>query len=140
MPYVYEFVEAADDCVVVTWTGVLSVDEFSAFFDELSGRSEFQPGLNRLYDFRAAYIALTREALHALRVRTRQSEAVHGERKVALLVSPTLSYGVARMYMTLADLLIADLKVLWESEEAKAWVGLRPDYVLPADRDTPAPC
>ncbi len=133
MPYSYEFVEPAT-CVVVTWQGKLSVDEFLVFYAELGRHEDFRPELNRLYDWRDAIIDLSTNELRTISSGIGRDDESHGPRKVAMLLHNDLDFGIMRIFSALADRLAAVLLVTRDSAKAKSWVGLMPDHMLPHDR------
>ncbi len=133
MAYRYEFVESAE-CIVVTWSEQLSVKELVAFIEEVAEHAEFRSGLDRLHDFRGVDFDLSAEALKSLAGRVQPIAPQLGKRRVAALVGDDLSYGVMRVFMAVGSSLLADTHVTTNAAEAKTWVGLHSDYVLPADR------
>jgi len=133
MPYTYEFVESAG-CVVVTWSGRISVDESLRFMKEFAGLPAFRSGLHRIHDLRGADTNLSSEELRIIADRVGQFDELQGERRTALLVGDDLSYGLSRIFMAVSSTLLAKIQVTKNAGEAKEWVGLASDYVLPADR------
>ncbi len=133
MPYTYEFVDEANDCIVATWHDSHTPEEFLAFYNEILEHPKFRVGLNRLVDFRGVRINLSPDQIEQLKTGVGPADYKHGRRKVAMLVGDDLSFGIMRQYM----IAVAPENVAWfltrDAEKARAWVGLPAGYVLPAD-------
>ena len=72
------------------------------------------------------------EPPHCREIRDR--DGLHGKRRVAFVVDDDVSYGVLRMAVGHSVLAQFELRVVRDQDEAKEWIGLSTDYVLPADR------
>ncbi|MDP6346122.1 MAG: hypothetical protein QF578_10845 [Alphaproteobacteria bacterium] len=134
MPYVVEF-EKQTGVIVVTWRDELTGAAFREYYDALGSHPELRPGMNRLYDFRAADLALSTSNIGAARDAISRRDAVHGRRKTAILIVDDHGFGLMRVYMAKSDQQVAsDILVTRSSGEAMAWVGLPEGYVLPSER------
>ena len=133
MPYTYEFVDEANDCIIATWHDSHGPEEFLAFYHEILEHPKFRVGLNRLVDFRSVRINLSQDQIEQIKIGVGPADHKHGRRKVAMLISDDNSFGVMRQYMVA----VAPENVSWfltrDAEEAVTWVGLPAGYVLPAD-------
>ena len=133
MTYTYEFLSEAG-CFVVTCSGRVSAQDMLELVVALESHPEFRPGLNRLVDFRSATMFLSAEQVAAISREIRDRDGLHGKRRVAFVVDDDVSYGVLRMAVGHSVLAQFELRVVRDQDEAKEWIGLSTDYVLPADR------
>ncbi len=135
MPYIYEVVESVD-CVVVTWLERVSAEGFMQFYQELETNPKLHPGMPKLYDFRGAGADMSAQDMRNIRSRVLAIDKNQsaGSRKVAALVTEDITFGLGRMFQAIGDEIQASIHVTRDAEDAKEWVGLPSDYVLPADR------
>ena len=133
MPYTYEFVDEADDCIVATWRDSYRYEEILGFYSEILEHPKFHVGQNRLFDFRSVRISLSQDQTQRIKSTVGPMDHQHGRRNVALLVGDDASYGVMRQFM----MAVAPANVSWivtrDAEKAATWVSLPAGYVLPAD-------
>ena len=135
MAYTYEFVESAD-CIVVTWSGRVSAEGFMEFYQELEVDPKLHPGMLKLYDFRGADVDLSAQDMEEINRRVLEIDEKKGagQRRVAALATRDVTFGLGRMFQAIGDEIRASIHVTRDAGEAKEWVGLPSDYVLPADR------
>ncbi len=137
MPYEFDLVKPPG-CAVVTWTGKVTVEEVVDYYEVLAVHPKPYGGLPKLYDLRGATIDLGGEELLDLAQRVRKIDELHGggARKVAMLVASDAEFEAFRRFANAGEesRIDADYCVTKDVAEAKAWAGLPPDYVLPADR------
>jgi hypothetical protein len=113
--------------VHTTATGVLKDEELLAHKRRLAEDPEFKPEMKELSDVRAVErLEVTTEGVRRL-VATDQEQAPQlSDYKLALVVSTDIVFGMARMYQTLTEESVENVRVFRELDEARAWLGLPP--------------
>ncbi len=133
MPYTFEFVRSPG-AYVITWSVEWTVDDLRSCLADLRADPNFRLGLNRLHDLRTVSIRLNSKQVAAVSQGLEAEDDKHGDRRVAYFVGDDITYGVLRMAVGHGILMRAQQWVMRNADEAKDWVGLPADYVLPADR------
>ena len=97
---------------------------------------KLHPGMPKLYDFRGAEVDMSAQDMKEIssRVLTIDKRQGAAQRRVAALATSDITFGLGRMFQAIGDEIKASIHVTRDAEEAKEWVGLPSDYVLPADR------
>ncbi len=107
------------------------------FYQELEVDPKLHPGMLKLYDFRGADVtdvsAQDMEEINRRVIEIDEKKGA-GQRRVAVLATRDVTFGLGRMFQAIGDEIRASIHVTRDAEEAKEWVGLPSDYVLPADR------
>lgn len=133
MAYVYR-IDGEFGCIFAKWRGVVTLVDNEAFFHDVEGAPDFRSGLNRLHDFRdARFTYSAAEVRNVIRDDTSAGEN-HGFRKVAMLVSSDLGFGIARMYQTLSNDPNQEFWPFRDLQAALTWLDLPPGLGDPFDR------
>jgi hypothetical protein len=130
MPHNVTFDESVG-CYFVTWTETVGVTEIEAYYQELERQPWFGEDVNAFHDFRDAKLDLSEADIRRTVEYYGRAAAIAGPSRRAVLVAGDLTFGVSRMFTTLAEHLPGDFRVCRDVEEAKTWVRLPPDYSLP---------
>ncbi len=119
----------------------LTLDEIKTVIAS-NARKDHDSLTKRLHDFRGAKTDFDSKQMQALAgfvrsVRPQLTTEVREQRRLALIVSDDLSFGLGRMYGSLTDDEPGDLaraRAFRSFDEASEWLGLPADYPDPIDR------
>jgi hypothetical protein len=104
-------------------TGVLTCKDI---IDALSSRltdSQYRPGMNVLWKSnKCEKISLSRKDIQNIADHVASNEALNMGYKVAIVGSSDLEYGLGRMYQSLAELSIVEIKVFRSIDDAYQWI------------------
>ncbi len=125
MAYQYR-IDAELGCIFTKWRGDATPAENEAFFRDIEGAPDFRSGLNRLHDFRDANITYFDAEVRNVISDDTSAGAIHGVRKVAMLVSSGMAFGIARMYQTLSNDPNQEFWPFRGPQDAMSWLGLPP--------------
>ena len=126
MPYILKSDDALG-CIFIKWRGTFSHEEGSAHYREIAELASFQQGSHLFHDARLVDANVpTSEIRNVAKAPSRKvdSDIV---RKVAILVTSDLGFGMMRMLATIRERPGLVLNVFHDLEEAKAWLGLSAD-------------
>jgi len=106
-----------------TATGELTAADFRAALEAVYESPDFEPGKHGLWDLRAAKGAISSEEIDQLASFVGSRWGHLGARKIALVVSRDLDFGLARMYEQLLEIQSSiAVMVFRDIEEAKGWL------------------
>jgi hypothetical protein len=116
---------------VFTHTGSVPDDEFLSFYQSAFENKRFDVSMNYLIDLRETDSSpRTADALGVLAESIRPyMRDVDTRPKVAVIAPRALSFGLARMYGAMADVIPWTFVVFRDAEAACAWLGL-PEHVI----------
>lgn len=114
-------VDHAAQRVAVTADGELRLEDMVAVLNELASQRCF--AYPRCFDVRSAVTLLTAEDVRRLVALTSRLRADHGEAKTAFIAESDVSFGMARMYATLAAETDSGFMVYRTLPEGEAWLG-----------------
>lgn len=112
-------------CIFVKWSGRFLAEELAAYTRALEAEPLFHSGAPVFHDARNWDLNVpTAELLTVARnpVRTPRGDA--GPRRAAFLAADALGYGMLRVIATLRERPDLTIKVFYDLEEAKTWLGL----------------
>ena len=126
MPYILKSDDALG-CILIKWCGTFSYEEGSAHYREIAELVSFQQGSNLFHDVRLVDVDVPTSEIH--NVAKAASPKVDSKivRKVAILVSSDIGFGMMRMLAMIRERPGLVLNVFRDLEEAKAWLGLPAD-------------
>jgi hypothetical protein len=136
MPIEFHF-KPDSNLVICVHVGTIHDDEFFASYKELFESERFNTSLNLLIDLRQTdSTQRSTDALYQFADLTQEHYIVTSSHpKVAVVAPSPLSFGLARMYDALADLVPWDFMVFNDIDGALAWLGV-PDKLMDAlDKD-----
>ncbi|MES3032427.1 MAG: hypothetical protein V4813_00365 [Gemmatimonadota bacterium] len=120
MPITYEIDHAAQR-VRVTATGDLRIEDMAALVTALAEQQCF--GYTQRFDARAATVLLTAEETRRIVPLVARLREEHGQARTAFIAESDVSFGMARMYATLAAETDSGFMVYRTIEEGDAWLG-----------------
>lgn len=121
-------------CIVVTWTGAITLESLITFYREFVALAEYPERRSALHDLRGAEVEVEFAGLEDVKVY--YSEIVQkgdGTPRLAFVVASPYQFGQLRQATTKVGL-ISDMLISYSVADAKAFAGLPEDYMLPADR------
>jgi hypothetical protein len=123
VPFEIEF-RAEEPFVRVTTTGSLTREGFERFIEALIAHSNWRRGMSILSDYREAEARpLSAADIRAMSVFYAGLQERLGPGKSALVVSESLDYGIARMWISLTEMKVSrEIRVFHALEEAEAWL------------------
>ena len=126
MPYILKS-EDALGCIFIRWSGTFSSEEGAAHYREIAGYESFQQGSHLFHDVRLVDVDVPTNEIQ--KVATAASPKVDPDvvRKVAVLTSSDMGFGMMRMLASMRERPGLVLNVFRDLEEAKAWLGLPAD-------------
>ena len=127
MPYILKSDDALG-CIFIRWSGTFSYEEGAAHYREIAGYESFQQGSHLFHDIRLVDVNVP--AVEVRKVATAASPKVDPNivRKVAILTSSRLGFGMMRMLASMRERPGLALNVFRDLEEANAWLGLPADF------------
>ncbi len=134
MPYILKS-EDALGCIFIRWRGTFSYEEGAAHYREVAEFESFQQGSHLFHDARLVDVDVPTIEIHKVATATAASPTVDPDvvRKVAILTSSDLGFGMMRMLALMRERPGLALNVFRDLEEAKAWLGLPVDLGDPFD-------
>ncbi len=126
MPYILKSDESLG-CIFIRWSGTFSSEEGAAHYREIAGYESFQKGAHLFHDTRLVDVDVPTSEVQ--KVATAASPKVEPDvvRKVAILASSDVGFGMMRMLASMRERPGLVLNVFRDLEEAKAWLGLPAD-------------
>jgi hypothetical protein len=115
--------------------GIVTDQEFLDSYEALFNDPDYDLNFSRLVDLRKTdSSSRSSEALRAIAALVRRRyEGVETAPKTAVVAPRDLSFGLARMYQALSELVPGDVVVFRSVDAALAWLGV-PDETIPAVR------
>jgi hypothetical protein len=113
--------------IVVRTNDIVDVSELRATFDELVDHSDFREGLSLVVDFRGGETALSGDDIRHLAQYAENTDARWGDTKWLIIAADDLTYGLSRMFITLAEGHQVTTHVFRNVTEAGDWLGLATD-------------
>jgi hypothetical protein len=126
MPYILKSDDALG-CIFIRWSGTFSYEEGAAHYREIAGYESFQQGSHLFHDIRLVDVNVP--AVEVRKVAMAASPKVDPNivRKVAILASSRLGFGMMRMLASMRERPGLVLNVFRDLEKANAWLGLPAD-------------
>ncbi len=126
MPYILKS-EDALGCIFIRWSGTFSYEEGAAHYREIAGYESFQKGAHLFHDTRLVDVDVPTSEVQ--KAATAASPKVDPAivRKVAILASSDVGFGMMRMLASMRERPGLVLNVFRDLEETKAWLGLPAD-------------
>jgi len=121
VPYWYK-IEKDLGCVFAKRTGPYVHDEWMAILKTINNDANLRPGMNRLYDYRDAQGAPSKEETFDQVRYFSEMDKILGPRKVAMVAPRPITYGMGRMYGTLRDGSAADIRQFKTIDDAMVWL------------------
>lgn len=124
MPITYE-IDEPRAVVLTTATGILTDADILAHKSRLLHDPKFHAGMKELSDLRwIDRLDVTPEGIQAmLRHDAEHGTELHAHR-MALVASEDVVYGMARMYQSQVERVVAGVGVFRDMNEAMAWLGI----------------
>ena len=118
-------IDLEHDCIFIKWSEVVSAHDFIAFNRVLVQDPNYRSGLKRLVDVRGLEVEVSFDEIDEMvRENINKRDASEGHRKVAILVSSDLGYGLTRILGTMADQTRTVVRPFRNLDEAVSWLGL----------------
>ena len=122
MPYSYT-IDVDRQLVIAVFWGEATIAEADALMAELYADPRHSFSLNRVYDCREMTRLPPITEVRGLAELFRQRVASGVRTRRAMVVRPGATYGLARMFQALLDLVGIELNVFTDVEEAVEWAG-----------------
>jgi len=121
-----EFVVDRDNSLLVTtYRGVVATEEYVGQVRSVLDRLDEYPGMDFLTDVSDIVHQATGGDIRTISAAIQEyAERIEG-RKMAIVVSKTVVYGLMRMLQALMDGLPAHIEIFYEMDEAKRWLGVK---------------
>ena len=123
MPYILKS-EDALGCIFIRWRGTFSYEEGAAHYREVAEFESFQQGSHIFHDVRLVNIDVPASEIQSVAKAASPKVTANTVRKVAILTSSDLGFGMMRMLALMRERPELVLNVFRDLEEAKAWLGL----------------
>lgn len=120
-------------CVFVRWRGTFSAQEGAAHYREVTERESYRGGGSVFHDCRLVNADVPMSEIEKVALSGPHPTNTTNVRKVAILASSDLGFGMMRMLAALRERPGLILNVFRDLEEAKAWLGLPADIGDPFD-------
>ncbi len=120
MPITFE-VDHNNQRVHVVGTGDLRIEDMAALVTELADSHCF--AYSQLFDARGASVLLSAEETRRIVPLIARLREEHGQARTAFIADSDVSFGMARMYATLAADSDSGFMVYRTIEEGTAWLG-----------------
>lgn len=106
-----------------TVVGRVTKESLIAYLKELYSSSEFDPGMNILWDLREADLSAF-SLPEVVSVRDFVAQSFHGPKalKAALVVSTQLGLSLATMYETLLEGSAVTVRAFFDLDDARGWI------------------
>ena len=131
MPWTYR-INADAHMLYVVATGVTTQAERMEAMMAWLNDPEFKPGLDTFCDFSSAESTPRLSDLRQLVAAIGEHAPTIGHQKVAVLAAKPITFGVARVFESMADIEDVPLQVKVFFERDKLWEWLRPGQPAPA--------
>lgn len=125
MPVEFE-VDHENGLVVTTLIGRVSTQESLAHIEHLVKNPRDYPHVSYLTDLRRAEHQASGEDIRKISESLSAHEEVIAGRKLAIVVSQPVMYGMMRMLELRLDAAPLDVAVFYEMDDAKRWLGVEP--------------
>ena len=122
MPINYR-IDAAREIVIVVGTGILTAEEMRQEQAEMNRETDLASHFNQLIDLKE--VTELRLSVEDVRQLSYGSPFREGSRRVIVVDRPE-DYGLARVFQALTEPHGAELRVLYDLEEARRWLGMGP--------------
>ncbi len=126
MPYILKSDDALG-CIFIRWRGTFSSEEGAAHYREIAEYESFQQGSHLFHDVRLADVDVPASEIRNVATAASPNVTAKTVRKVAILTSSDLGFGMMRMLSSMRERPGLVLNVFRDLEEAKAWLGLPAD-------------
>ncbi len=126
MPYVLKSDDALA-CIFIRWSGTFSSEEGAAYYREIAGYESFQQGSHLFHDARLVDVDVPASEIHSVARAASPKVDPNIVRKVAILTSSDVGFGMMRMLALVRERPGLVLEVFRDLEKAKAWLGLPAD-------------
>lgn len=121
MPLKYH-IDTEASMLLVVGEGRISQGERLAAIREWLGDPDFRPGMNTLCDFSAATSTPTMVELREIVTLIAQHAKTIGKKKLAIIATQPVTFGVARQFQVLADSGPLDVSVFKDRRAALGWL------------------
>ena len=125
MPLSYR-IDADAGMLLIVGEGFITQSERLSAMDAWLRDPDFRPGLNTLCDFSEATSTPTMRELRELVAKIDEHAEAIGKKKVALITSKPVTFGVARQFQNLADFGPLDVEVFRDRGTALGWLNHQP--------------
>jgi len=125
MPLSYR-IDADAGMLVIVAEGFITQSERLSAMETWLRDPDFRPGLNTLCDFSDATSTPTMRELRELVAKIDEHAEAIGKKKVALITSKPVTFGVARQFQNLADFGPLDVEVFRDRGTALGWLNHQP--------------
>ncbi len=123
MPYILKS-EDALGCIFIRWRGTFSYEEGAAHYREVAEFESFQQGSHLFHDVRLVNVDVPASEIQSVAKAVSPKVTANTVRKVAILTSSDLGFGMMRMLALMRERPELVLNLFRDLEEAKAWLGL----------------
>jgi hypothetical protein len=124
MPISYQ-IDEARGLVLTTASGVLTDGDILQLKASLVADPRWKPGMRELSDIRSIDgLAVTTEGVRQMVMRDERDATALASYRLAIVVSHQVVYGMARMYQTLTEHTVPNVRVFRDLPEAESWLAV----------------
>ena len=124
MPMTYS-IDSTRRVVFTTASGVLADRDILAHKEELLADPKLEPGMMELQDVRGiTKVDVTSKGIQHLAVLSDSEKKILGDFKLAIVVSKSLAFGMARVFEAYAGDSLPHVSVFRDMDSAKAWLEI----------------
>lgn len=122
MPISYQ-IDVKHQLVLTTASGTLTDDDVLQFKFRLVRDPDFRPGMSELSDIRnVEKIEVTTIGIRQMVEQDKKDAKFIASHRLAMVASDDVVYGMARMYQTLTESTMDNVKIFRDINEAHAWI------------------
>jgi hypothetical protein len=122
MPLSYQ-IDEERNLVLTTGSGILTDDDIIQHNASLLSDPGFEPGMRELSDIRGIdRLEVTTEGVDRMVQHDERHAPEVKAHRLAIVASQDIVYGMARMYQSLTEQTVANVRIFGDIEEARAWL------------------
>ena len=121
MPIKYKY-HKEKDILLVTVEGELSLDDLDRFMNDITRSTEFPPDIKSIWDTQKATFASYNTGYVEKYISIRKKYPERGNARIAVVADKDLSFGMARKFEMLSDILPQRMEVFRDFSKAEEWL------------------
>lgn len=115
-------------CIFVKWRGAFSYEEGAAYCREIQRHPAYHRAARLLHDARCLDAAVSADEVRNLAFSGHEDAGAGDVRRIALLASSDLTFGMMRMFAAMRERPGLALHVFRDLRKAAEWLGLPADF------------
>ena len=121
MPIKYKY-HKEKDILLVTAEGEVSLDDLDRLLNDITRSTEFPPDIRTIWDIRKAKLPPSNTDYEERYVTIRKKYPERGNARIAYVADKDLSFGMARKFEMLSDILPQRMEVFRDFSKAEEWL------------------